>query len=232
MNLAIIPARGGSKRLPRKNIREFAGRPMIAYAIQAARDAGLFDRLLVSTDDDEIAGIAREWGAEVPFMRPAELAGDHASTVQVIAHAIGACGDGDRPFRYICCIYPCVPLLRGGDIVEGLDLLKKSGADYCYPVTEFPAAIQRALRRDAAGRMSPFNPEHQLTRTQDLERAYHDAGQFYWGARQAWLTNPRILAHGAGLPIPNWRAVDIDTEDDWACAETIFNSIHSNRHSL
>lgn len=232
MNLAIIPARGGSKRLPRKNIREFAGRPMIAYAIQAARDAGLFDRLLVSTDDDEIAGVAREWGAEVPFMRPAELAGDHASTGQVIAHAIGACGDGDPPFHYICCIYPCVPLLRGGDIVEGLELLQRSGADYCYPVAEFPAAIQRALRRDAAGRMSPFNPEHQLTRTQDLERAYHDAGQFYWGARQAWLSNPRILIHGAGLPIPNWRAVDIDTEDDWARAEMIFNSIHSNRHSL
>jgi pseudaminic acid cytidylyltransferase len=226
LNIAIIPARGGSKRIPRKNIKSFAGRPMIAHAIMAAKRSGLFEHVVASTDDDEIAQIAREWGAETPFLRPPQLADDHTPTGPVIAHAINACESLGWSIDLVCCIYPGVPFIQIEELGGALDLLKATGAEYCFPVTEFPSAIQRALKRDETGRMSPFYPQYELTRTQDLERAYQDAGQFYWGTRQAWLTNHRIHSHGAGLPIPNWRVVDIDTTDDWARAETIYKAIN------
>jgi pseudaminic acid cytidylyltransferase len=215
MKVAVIPARGGSKRIPRKNIREFAGKPMIAYAIDAARNCGLFDHVMVSTDDEEIARIAREYRAETPFKRPAELADDYTATVPVIAHAITACRALGWNIDYACCIYPCVPFINSTDLRHALDLLKTSQAAYSFPVTEFPSAIQRALRRLPDGRMLPFYPEFELIRTQDLEPSYHDAGQFYWGKADAWLTNDKTHRSGVGLLIPNWRVVDIDTADDW-----------------
>lgn len=230
MNIAIIPARGGSKRIPRKNIRLFAGKPMIAHAISAAKASGLFDHVVVSTDDTEITRIANEWGAETPFVRPLALADDHTPTVPVIAHAINACEALDWNIDRACCIYPGVPFIQVDDLKSALELLEASGADYAFPVTEFPSAIQRALKMNAAGRLSPFYPEHELTRTQDLEPAYHDAGQFYWGTRQAWLHNPRIHSSGVGLVIPSWRVVDIDTPDDWQRAE-IFHRALFNNHS-
>lgn len=229
MKIAIIPARGGSKRIPRKNIRHFGGKPMIAYPIAAAASCGLFDRVIVSTDDDEIAGIARQLGAGTPFVRPPELADDHTPTVPVIAHAIDACAEAGWQVDYACCIYPCAPFLEGGDLVEGFGLLKDSGADYAFPVAEFPSPVQRALKQDAAGRLSPAHPEFQLVRTQDLEPAFYDAGQFYWGSTAAWLGNPRIHSSGAGLRIPAWRAVDIDTPEDWERAEAILHSLPSRR---
>ena len=215
MRLAVIPARGGSKRIPRKNIREFAGKPMIAHAISAARQTGLFERILVSTDDGEIASIAREWGAETPFTRPVELADDYTPTVPVIAHAITACQALGWSIDYVCCIYPCVPFIQTSDLKLALDLLQASQAAYSFPVTEFPSPIQKALRRLPDGRMQPFYPEFELARTQDMESAYHDTGQFYWGKADAWLTNDKIHCSGVGLPIPSWRVVDIDTPDDW-----------------
>jgi pseudaminic acid cytidylyltransferase len=221
MNIAIIPARGGSKRIPRKNIRIFAGKPMIAHAISAAKASGLFDHVVVSTDDTEITRIANEWGAETPFVRPLALADDHTPTVPVIAHAITACEALGWQVSMACCIYPGVPFIQVGDLSSALELLETAQADYCFPVTEFPSAIQRALRRNGTGRVSPFYPEHELTRTQDLEPAYHDAGQFCWGTRQAWLTNPRVHSSAVGLVIPKWRVVDIDTIDDWLRAEII-----------
>lgn len=224
-DVAIIPARGGSKRIPRKNIRPFAGKPMIAHAISAAVNSGLFDHVVVSTDDEEISRIAREWGAETPFVRPPELADDHTPTVPVIAHAIGECEKLGWTIERACCIYPGVPFIQIADLEAALKLLETSHAEYSFPITDFPSAIQRALRRGGSGRMSPFFPEHELTRTQDLEPAYHDAGQFYWGTRQAWLGNPRIHSSGAGLVIPNWRVVDIDTLADWQRAEIIFGAI-------
>jgi pseudaminic acid cytidylyltransferase len=223
--IAIIPARGGSKRIPRKNIRPFAGKPMIAHAITAATSSGLFERVVVSTDDQEISRIAREWGAETPFVRPPELADDHTPTVPVIAHAIAECEKLGWAVERACCIYPGVPFIQIGDLKAALELLEMSRADYSFPVTEFPSAIQRALRRSEDGRLSPFSPEHELTRTQDLEPAYHDAGQFYWGGRQAWLSNPKIHSSGAGFVIPSWRVVDIDTPDDWRRAEMIFGAV-------
>lgn len=231
MKIAVIPARGGSKRIPRKNIRSFAGRPMIAHAIDAALASGFFDRVVVSTDDQEIAAIARERDAELPFMRPPELADDHTPTVPVIAHAIDACRELGWDIEYACCIYPGVPFICVDDIKAAFSLLESSEAAYSFPITEFPSAIQRALRRLPDGRMQPFSPQYELTRTQDLELAYHDVGQFYWGRAESWLTNNRIHGSGIGLPIPNWRSVDIDTPDDWARAELLYNALTSKGKS-
>jgi len=227
MNLAIIPARGGSKRIPRKNIKRFDGKPMIAHAIAAARSSGLFAHVVVSTDDEEVARIAVEWGGQTPFMRPPELADDHTPTVPVIAHAINACEKLGWHAGHICCIYPCAPFIQTDELRAALELLEKTGADYSFPVTEFPSAIQRALKRSQTGRMAPFYPEYELVRTQDLEPAYHDAGQFYWGKRQAWLSNPRVHASGVGLVIPHWRTVDIDTPEDWRRAEMLYRAFHT-----
>ncbi|PIT76122.1 pseudaminic acid cytidylyltransferase [Limnohabitans sp. B9-3] len=221
MNIAVIPARGGSKRIPRKNIKEFGGKPMIAYAITAAKNSGLFDHVLVSTDDAEIAKIAQAWGAETPFVRPAELANDYTATVPVVVHAIQACEALGWDFSNVCCIYPGVPFIQVEDLQGAFKHLEAGSADYCFPVTEFPSAIQRALKQGSHGVMQPFFPEFQLTRTQDLEPAFYDAGQFYWGQKKAWLSNPRIHSSGAGYVIPSWRVVDIDTPADWDRAERL-----------
>jgi len=226
MNICVIPARGGSKRIPRKNIRVFSGRPMIDYAISAARESGLFEHIVVSTDDQEIAQLSRECGAETPFMRTATLADDHTPTVPVVADAIVRCESLGWSINDVCCIYPCVPFIQTVDLREALRLLKVSGADYAFPIAEFPAAIQRAMRLGTDGRVSPFFPDGELVRTQDLESAYHDAGQFYWGKRSAWLSNPLIHSSGAGLIIPKARTVDIDTDEDWDMAEMMHQANH------
>jgi pseudaminic acid cytidylyltransferase len=227
MRLAVIPARGGSKRIPRKNIKMFAGKPMIAYAITAAKSSGLFEHVIVSTDDSEIAQIAAEWGAETPFVRPRELADDHTPTVPVVAHATRACEELGWRIDLACCIYPGVPFIQIDDLKGALALLESSTADYCFPVTEFPSAIQRALKRNSDGQMSPFYPQYELTRTQDLEPAFYDAGQFYWGSANVWKTNARLHSGGVGYLIPNWRVVDIDTPDDWHRAETIYTALYA-----
>lgn len=222
MKIAVIPARGGSKRIPRKNICEFAGRPMIAYAIEAAKASGLFEHIVVSTDDDEIAQIASQYGAEIPFMRPAALADDHAGTIPVIAHAIESCRALGWQADLVCCIYPAVPLIQTRDLEEALSLLEQDGVDYSFPVAAFPSAVQRAMRRMPDGRMQPFHPEYTGIRTQDLEAAYYDAGQFYWGRAKAWLGGISPHQAGKGLVIPEWRVADIDNQDDWERAEILF----------
>ena len=228
MNVAIIPARGGSKRIPRKNSKPFAGVPMIAHAINAARSSDVFDRIIVSTDDAEIAAISREWGAQVPFQRPPELADDHTPTVPVVAHAIAQCETLGWNVVRACCIYPCVPFMRPDDIRAALTALVQSGADYCFPVARYPSPVQRANRRDEHGRLQPLYPEYQLTRTQDLEPAYFDPGQFYWGTRHAWITNPHIHSSAMSLVLENWRAVDIDTPDDWQYAELLHRAMQTS----
>jgi len=222
MNIAVIPARGGSKRIPRKNIREFAGKPMISYAITAAKQSGLFEHVIVSTDDQEIAKLAERWGAEIPFMRPKELSDDHTATAPVIAHAITESRRQGWQAEYVCCIYPAVPFLQVDDLIDSLQQLKQGDIPFSFPVTEFESAIQRALKRDGDGRLKPFYPEYELTRTQDLEKAYYDAGQFYWGKADDWMQNPKIHSQGMGYVIPNWRVVDIDTPDDWKRAELTY----------
>lgn len=226
MKVAIIPARGGSKRIPRKNIRSFAGKPMIGYAIEAALASGQFDQVIVTTDDDGIAEVAVEHGAGVPFRRPAELADDYTPTVPVIQHAIGACQSLGWDVTHACCIYPGVPFIRGADLAAAYELLEAGGGEgYTFPVTCFPSPIQRALKRDDTGKVAPFNPEYVSTRTQDLEPAYHDAGQFYWGRSGTWLAGLNIHANGRVIVLPEWRVVDIDTPADWERAEALYRAI-------
>ena len=228
MKIAIIPARGGSKRIPRKNIKFFSGKPMIAHAILAAKESDLFEHVVVSTDDKEISDISREWGAETPFVRPAELADDFTPTSPVIAHAIMCCQSYGWDVEYTCCIYPGNPFIRIDDIMATFDLLQESAADYSFPVTEFPSPIQRALRQLENKTMQPCYPQYEMTRTQDLDPAYHDAGQFYWGKTAAWLAGKKIHSGGAGYLIPSWRVVDIDSPEDWKRAELIFKSLQEN----
>lgn len=225
MRISVIPARVGSKRIPRKNVREFAGKPMISYAIEAARESGLFDHILVSTDDEEIAETACAFGAEAPFRRPAGLADDFTPTVPVIAHAIRACAELGWHADEVCCIYPCAPLIEPEDLKRARRLLGTGIASFVFPVAKFPSAIQRALRCGEDGRLRPFDPAHVNARTQDLESAYYDAGQFYWGGAEAWLEGRDIHADAAGIEIPEWRAVDIDTQEDWRRAEALFGAL-------
>jgi pseudaminic acid cytidylyltransferase len=227
MKLAVIPARGGSKRIPRKNIKPFYGKPMIAWSIDAARHSGCFDRIIVSTDDEEIAKLARQCGAETPFIRPAELSDDNTGTIPVIAHAIQwQQQHGDAPTE-VCCIYATAPFLRTADLHRGLELLEQSSSDYALSVTSYAFPIQRAIRITAANRVEMFYPEHFNTRSQDFEEVWHDAGQFYWGRADAWLAGKPIFSSDA-VPVilPRHRVQDIDTPEDWEHAEWIFRAMH------
>lgn len=219
MRLAVIPARGGSKRIPRKNIKPFAGKPMIAWAIKIALQSGCFDRVIVSTEDVEISSVARCFGAEVPFVRPAHLADDHSTTQAVIAHAIEAVG-GD--VGAVCCIYPTAALLEPEDLRRGLEVLER-GASYVLAASPLPSPAQQTFTlSEWGGTVEAFWPEHQFTRTQDLPPSYYDAGQFYWGQARAWLTGVPIFGGKTrAVIIPRWRAIDIDTMDDWEHAETL-----------
>ncbi|MFJ2991151.1 pseudaminic acid cytidylyltransferase [Pandoraea sp. NPDC087047] len=226
MKLAVIPARGGSKRIPRKNIKSFCGKPMIAWSIEAARASGCFDRVIVSTDDDEIAELARTQGAEVPFMRPAELSDDHAGTIPVIAHAIDWMNRNAGAVEFACCLYATAPFVQPEDLRRGFDVLQQSGADYAFSVTSYAFPIQRAIRVTAGQRVEMFHPEHFTTRSQDLEEAFHDAGQFYWGRAGAWLSAKPLFSHDAApVPLPRHRVQDIDTPQDWERAEWLFKAM-------
>lgn len=225
MNIAVIPARGGSKRIPRKNVRVFNGKPMLAWSIEAAKVSGLFEHIIVSTDDVEIAEIAQSYGAEVPFMRPSELANDIAPTVPVMAHGVSACEKLGWNADFFCCIYPCAPFVRAEDLIRGLELIKGSGSEYVYPVVEYSHPVQRAMLRSREGKMTFLDPDSELVRTQDLSETYHDAGQFYWGKSNAWTLMKKMHSEGLGLVIPSWRVVDIDTMDDWTRAELLYQAM-------
>lgn len=233
MNIAIIPARSGSKRIPRKNIKTFCGKPIIAYAINAAKESGLFEYIVVSTDDEEIAQIAREYGALTPFMRPSKLADDYTKTASVISHAINSCQAFGWKFNQVCCIYPSVPFIQIDDLKTTFKLLiSNNDAKYSFPITEYSSPIQRALTLSSNGEIKPFYPEFELNRTQDLVPAYFDVGQFYWGKTETWLTNSKIHVDGLGYIIPNWRVVDIDTLEDWQRAEFIYRAINNSSESI
>jgi pseudaminic acid cytidylyltransferase len=225
MRLAVIPARGGSKRIPRKNIKPFHGKPIIGYAIDAALSSKAFDSVIVSTDDAEIAEVAKAHGADLPFIRPPELADDHTPTVPVIAHAIRTCDELGWKVEDVCCIYPGAPFISTDDLRTAHEQLVTTGAHYVFPVTGFPSPIQRALRRLPDGSVWPFQTEHAATRTQDLESAYFDVGQFYWGRKGAWLDGLNIHLNSNTLVIPEWRVVDIDTPADWERAELLYATL-------
>lgn len=226
MRVAVIPARGGSKRIPRKNIKDFCGKPMIAWSIEAAKTSGLFDRIIASTDDEEIAEVAKQWGAEVPFMRPAELSDDHAGTTPVIAHATQWALDQGLGVAGVCCIYATAPFIQTDDLKRGWDALNSGDWDYAFTVTDFSAPIFRSFKQTAEGGIEMFFPVHFVTRSQDLPVALHDAGQFYWGRPTSWLEGKRIFdRHSKPVVIPRWRVQDIDTLDDWERAEILAPAI-------
>jgi pseudaminic acid cytidylyltransferase len=228
VNIAIIPARGGSKRIPRKNIRPFLGKPIIAYSIEAALDAGMFDRIIVSTDDREIAEVANAHGAETPFLRPADISDDQTGTATVVKHALEWLSATGAPAQYACCIYATAPFVRATDLQDGFNQLVASSKAFAFSVTSFPFPIQRALKLVGNG-VAPFSPEHAETRSQDLEEAYHDAGQFYWGRAAAFLANSPLFSPSS-IPVllPRHRVQDIDTEEDWVRAEHLFRAIQAN----
>ncbi len=221
MNLCLIPARGGSKRIPRKNIREFCGKPMIAWSIEAAEASGCFDHIIVSTDDEEIADVARQCRAEVPFMRPAELADDFAGTMPVVAHAVHWYLDQGQDLESVCCLYATAPFVKPDDIRQGLQMLTTASADrFVFTATAYASPIQRALRLDpASGEARMWQPDQFSKRSQDLEPAYHDAGQFYWGRPQAWLECENLFEGSKPFLLPRWRVQDIDIDADWRKAE-------------
>lgn len=225
MNIAVIPARGGSKRIPRKNIKDFCGKPMIAWSIEAALQSSCFNRVIVSTDDAEIADVARQYGAEIPFIRPAEFSDDHTGTIPVIRHAIDwLIKDGQQP-EHVCCIYATAPFITPEEIRRGLEILTDSGCNFAFSVTSYPFPIQRAIRITSKGRVEMFNPDLFNNRSQDLEEAYHDAGQFYWGRAVAWLTEKMIFSTDASpVLLPRHRVQDIDTVEDWIRAELMFQA--------
>lgn len=222
MKIAVIPARGGSKRIPRKNIKPFCGKPMIAWSIEAAKSSGLFGRIIVSTDDTEIAEVAEKWGAEVPFTRPEELSNDHAGTTPVIAHATRWALNQGLDIEAVCCIYATAPFMQIDDLKRGWNALSSGDWDYAFSVTDFAAPIFRSFKQTSAGGIEMFFPEYYATRSQDLPTALHDAGQFYWGRPAAWLGGKHIFdQYSKPIIIPRWRVQDIDTTDDWIRAEIL-----------
>jgi pseudaminic acid cytidylyltransferase len=218
--LCIIPARGGSKRIKKKNIRAFSGKPIIAYAIENALGAELFDRVIVSTDDPEIAATARRYGAEVPFLRPAEISDDFTGTTEVIKHALGQLLSDDKPINFVCCLYATTPLLQVRYLKQGLAMLEaQPAAGYCFSVSQFSYPVQRALLLDSDGYVKPMFPEQYRGRSQDKVTGYHDAGQFYWGTKDSFLRQRPFVPDSLAVQIPELYVQDIDTVEDWRVAE-------------
>ena len=225
MNVAVIPARGGSKRIPRKNIKEFCGKPMIAWPIEVAKESGLFEHIIISTDDEEIAEISKSCGADVPFMRPAELSDDYVGTAEVIAHAVSWMHEQGWQVDAVCCIYATSVFLNKDDLVKGFEALNTGKWKYAFSVTDFEYSIFRSFKEIPSGGVEMFFSEYFKKRSQDLPIALHDAAQFYWGKPDAWLSSLKMFErHSYPVIIPRWRVQDIDTEDDWKRAELLFTT--------
>lgn len=228
-SIAVITARGGSKRIPRKNIKDFLDKPIIAYSIAAALDARCFDEVMVSTDDREIADVARLCGAKIPFFRSAETSNDFATTADVLVEVLNEYLARGEEFAYACCIYPTAPFVTADKLRRGHDLLRSTGADSAVPVVKFGYPIQRALKIEEGG-VKMIWPEHQDSRSQDLMPAYHDCGQFYWIRTQSFLQQKRLFAdHTVPIEVPESEVQDIDTDEDWKIAEMKYRILMGSR---
>ena len=225
-SVAIIPARGGSKRIPKKNIKDFFGKPLIAYSIQAAIDSKLFDKVIVSTDDEKIAEIAKKYGAEIPFLRPKELSDDFSGTDVVVNHALDFFKNEGIEFDFCCTIYATAPLLEKEFLIEGFNKIQNANVKNAFSSTSMPFPIQRTFKINKDGKCEMFYPEHYFTRSQDLEEAYQDAGQFYWTNLN--IKSNKIMFGNDSIPIilPRHLVQDIDTLEDWKRAELMYKSIH------
>jgi pseudaminic acid cytidylyltransferase len=229
MRVAIIPARGGSKRIPKKNIKEFCGKPMIAWSIEAAKSSDCFDRIIVSTDSQEIANVAKNFGAEVPFVRPANLSDDHTTVGPVINHAIKFLSQNGCELDEVCCIYATAPFIQPSEIRTGLYKLQNLDCDFSFSVCSYQFPIQRAFSVLGEVGVSMYKPNEFNTRSQDLEEAYHDAGQFYWGYPNSWGNNIKMFSErSAPVILPHYRVQDIDTIEDWIRAELLFEAINNS----
>lgn len=219
-SVAIIPARGGSKRIPRKNVRNFRGKPIIAWSITAALESGSFDEVMVSTDDAEIASTARAWGAEVPFMRSLRTADDYATTSSVLTEVLAQYRGMGRAFDLACCLYPTAPFVCAADLASGKASLLESGFDVLMTVANYEYPIWRSLQRTEDGGVTLYFAEHINARSQDLPSAFHDAGQWYWFRTAAFLRDGLLMGPNTGsVVLPAERVHDIDTEKDWRMAE-------------
>lgn len=224
--IAVIPARGGSKRIPRKNIKPFLGVPLLQRAVNCALESDVFSRVVVSTDDVEIQRLSMSWGAEAPSLRPARLSDDYAGTSEVIAHVVSEldCHEADE----ICAIYATTPLMRSADLVQSLDRFRVEDCSFCFAVTSFEFPVQRAMHV-RNGKCFPMYPAYERSRSQDLVEAFHDAGCFYWGSAKDWREQ-RSLYDGHAIPffLPRYRVQDIDTEEDWERAELMFRVLNND----
>ena len=231
MNFAIIPARGGSKRLRKKNIRDFCGKPVIAYAIENALKLGIFSNVIVTTDDPNIASISRDFGAQIPELRPSHLSNDFATTLDVMKYAVANYIPKNEIKNAVCCIYPTTPLLSPRFVLEGKDIFESGQWDYVISATRYSHPIERAFTISSGGHAEMISPEHILTRTQDLSDSFHDAGQFYWGEQQTWITGKSLfLSNMTAVQIPKLQSIDIDTLEDWMLAEHIYTSEIDKTH--
>jgi len=228
-NLAIIPARGGSKRISKKNIKDFFGKPILAYSIEAALNSGLFDEVMVSTDSEEISSIAKSYGATVPFFRSTKNADDFATTSEVINEVIEVYQNNEKYFKYSCCIYPTAPFITSDILIDAYKTLSKNDFDSVFPVLEYSFPIQRAMKMDSQGKIKMITPEHLNTRSQDLNKSFHDAGQFYWFNVERFKDNKKIFtANSGGIILPETKVQDIDNEMDWKLAELKYQFINEN----
>lgn len=225
MKIAVIPARSGSKRIPGKNIKLFSDRPIISYSIAAARDSRCFDKIIVSTDDKEIADVALRHGAEVPFIRPKRLSDDLTGTADVVRHAIAWFTQKKTYISDVCCIYATAPLLQARHIIEAYKKLRQNNCSYVFAVTSYAFPVQRSITINPDETIKMLWPEHAVTRSQDLAETFHDAGQFYWGKADAWTNNIPILgAESLPIILPRYLVQDIDTQEDWQTAELMYDA--------
>lgn len=228
--VAVIPARGGSKRIPRKNIKDFHGKPLIAYSIEAAIKSNLFDKVVVSTDDEEIAQISKKYGAIVPFFRPKELSDDFTGTGAVVNHAINFLKEQGESYDFVCTLYATAPFLDEKYLIESLEKLKNSTAKNAFSCTSMPFPIQRTFKITKNERCEMFWPENFMKRSQDLEEAYQDAGQFYWTNLN--IKSNEIIFGKDSIPIvlPRYLVQDIDTIEDWIRAEYMYEAIKNSKN--